>query len=84
MPEKDPSNTALFVEWMRQFTPYFTTVFLSIWGGVVNHLRNSLDKKQQEIKTLENEIIQLHAKITQLENQKGLSRETMDDLLGDL
>ena len=38
MPEKDQNNTALFVEWLRQFTPYFTTVFLSTWGGVVNHV----------------------------------------------
>ena len=39
MPEKDPSNMGLFIEWMRQFTPYFTTVFLSIWGSVVNHIQ---------------------------------------------
>ena len=38
MPEKDPNNTALFVEWMRQFMPYLTTFFLSTWGGVVNHI----------------------------------------------
>lgn len=38
MLEKDPNNTALFVEWMRQFMPYLTTFFLSIWGGVVNHI----------------------------------------------
>ena len=38
MPEKDQNNTALFVEWLRQFMPYITTVFLSIWGGVVNHI----------------------------------------------
>ena len=38
MPEKDPNNTALFVEWLRQFMPYLTTFFLSTWGGVVNHI----------------------------------------------
>ncbi len=38
MPEKDPNNTALFVEWLRQFMPYITTFFLSTWGGVVNHI----------------------------------------------
>ena len=38
MPEKDPNNTAYIVEWFRQFMPYITTVFLSIWGGVVNHI----------------------------------------------
>ncbi len=40
--------------------------------------------QEQRIEKLENEIIQLRKKITQLENQKGLSKETMDDLLGDL
>ena len=38
MPEKDPNNTALFVECLRQFMPYLTTFFLSTWGGVVNHI----------------------------------------------
>lgn len=38
MPEKDPNITAYAVEWLRQFIPYITTVFLSIWGGVVNHV----------------------------------------------
>ena len=38
MPEKDPNNIAYIVEWFRQFIPYITTVFLSIWGGVVNHI----------------------------------------------
>ena len=38
MPEKDTNNTALFVEWLRQFMPYLTTFFLSTWGGVVNHI----------------------------------------------
>ena len=38
MPEKDPNNTSLFVEWLRQFMPYLTTFFLSTWGGVVNHI----------------------------------------------
>ena len=38
MPEKDPNNTALFVEWLRQFMPYLTTFFLSTWGGVVNYI----------------------------------------------
>ena len=38
MPEKDPNNTELFVEWLRQFMPYLTTFFLSTWGGVVNHI----------------------------------------------
>lgn len=38
MTEKDPNNTALFVEWLRQFMPYLTTFFLSTWGGVVNHI----------------------------------------------
>ena len=47
MPEKDPNNTALFVEWMRQFTPYFTTVFLSIWGGVVNHIQTIRNGKKK-------------------------------------
>lgn len=39
MPEKDTNNTALFVEWLRQFMPYLTTFFLSTWGGVVNHIQ---------------------------------------------
>ena len=53
MPEKDPSNTALFVEWMRQFTPYFTTVFLSIWGGVVNHIQTIRNgRKKFQLKEL--------------------------------
>lgn len=38
MPEKDPNNSALFVEWLRQFMPYISTIFLSIWGGLVNHI----------------------------------------------
>lgn len=38
MPEKDPNNSALFVEWMRQIMPYLSTIFLSTWGGVVNHI----------------------------------------------
>ena len=38
MPEKDPNNTAYIAEWFRQFIPYIITVFLSIWGGVVNHI----------------------------------------------
>ena len=49
MPEKDPNNTALFVEWLRQFMPYLSTFFLSTWGGVVNHittLRNGRKKFQ--------------------------------------
>ena len=47
MPEKDPNNTAYFVEWLRQFMPYLTTFFLSTWGGVVNYittLRSSCKK----------------------------------------
>ena len=49
MPEKDSNNTALFVEWLRQFMPYLSTFFLSTWGGVVNHittLRNGRKKFQ--------------------------------------
>lgn len=49
MPEKDPNNTAYFVEWMRQLMPYLSTFFLSTWGGVVNHitkLRNGRKKFQ--------------------------------------
>lgn len=45
MPEKDPNNTALFVEWLRQFMPYLTTFFLSTWGGVVNHITTIRSKK---------------------------------------
>ena len=47
MPEKDPNNTALIVEWFRQFTPYFTTVVLSIWGGVVNHIQTIRNGKKK-------------------------------------
>ena len=47
MPEKDPSNMGLFIEWMRQFTPYFTTVFLSIWGSVVNHIQTIRNDKEK-------------------------------------
>jgi uncharacterized membrane protein HdeD (DUF308 family) len=39
MPEKDTSAAFQFIEWLRQITPYFTTIFLSIWGGVVNHIQ---------------------------------------------
>ena len=49
MPEKDSNNWALFIEWMRQTMPYFTTIFLSTWGGTVNHittLRNGRKKFQ--------------------------------------
>ena len=49
MPEKDPNNTAYFVEWMRQIMPYISTFFLSTLGGVVNHitkLRNGKKKFQ--------------------------------------
>ena len=38
MPEKDPNNSALLAEWLRQLMPYMTTIFLSMWGGVVNHI----------------------------------------------
>ena len=38
MPEKDPYNSALFVELMRQVMPYLSTIFLSTWGGLVNHI----------------------------------------------
>ena len=38
MPEKDPNNTAYIVECLRQFMPYIMTVFLSIWGSIVNHI----------------------------------------------
>ena len=49
MPEKDQNNSALFVELMRQIMPYLSTIFLSMWGGVVNHittLRNGRKKFQ--------------------------------------
>ena len=36
--QKYLNNSALFVEWLRQFMPYISTIFLSIWGGVVNHI----------------------------------------------
>ena len=38
MLEKDPNNSALFVELMRQVMPYLSTIFLSTWGGLVNHI----------------------------------------------
>ena len=47
MPEKDPNNAAHFLEWLRQFTPYFTTIFLSIWGGVVNHIQTIRNGKKK-------------------------------------
>ena len=49
MPEKDQNNSALFVELMRQIMPYLSTIFLSMWGGVANHvttLRNGRKKFQ--------------------------------------
>ena len=39
--------------------------------------------QEQRIENLEKEVIQ-PAKIKQLEEEKGSSKETMDDLLGDL
>lgn len=39
MPEKDPQNTAYIVEWFRQILPYLSTLVLSCWGGVVNHIQ---------------------------------------------
>ena len=39
MPEKDPNNTALFVELLRQFMPYLSTFFLSTWGGIVSYIQ---------------------------------------------
>lgn len=47
MPEKDPNNTSLFVELLRQFMPYLTTFFLSTWGGVVNHITKIRSKKNK-------------------------------------
>ena len=38
MLEKDPNNSALFVELMRQIMPYLSTIFLSTWGGLVSHI----------------------------------------------
>ena len=49
MPEKDPNNSALLAEWLRQIMPYLSTFFLSTWGGVVSHitkLRNCRKKFQ--------------------------------------
>jgi hypothetical protein len=39
MHDKDTTNAAQLIEWLQQFAPYFTTIFLSIWGGVVNHIQ---------------------------------------------
>lgn len=39
MPEKDPQNTAYIVEWFRQIMPYLSTLFLSCWGGLVQHIQ---------------------------------------------
>lgn len=38
MSEKDPHFTALLAESIREAVPYLTTFFLSVWGGVVNHI----------------------------------------------
>ena len=46
MPEKDPNNLALFVEWIRQVMPYLSTIFLSTWGGVVNHITKLRNGKE--------------------------------------
>lgn len=39
MPEKDPTNTALVIEWLRSILPYLSTLFLSCWGGVVSYIQ---------------------------------------------
>ena len=49
MPEKDPNNMNNLIGWFREFMPYFSTFFLSTWGGIVNHitkLRSSRKKFQ--------------------------------------
>jgi len=39
MPEKDPNNLTGLVETFRQILPYFSTLFLSCWGGVVSYIQ---------------------------------------------
>lgn len=39
MPEKDPNNTALIVEFFKQLLPYLSTLFLSCWGGIVSYIQ---------------------------------------------
>ena len=58
MPEKDPNNTALFVEWLRQFMPYLSTFFLSTWGGVVNHITTLRSgRKKFQLKELISDLV---------------------------
>jgi len=39
MPDKDPNNTAIFADWVRNMLPYLSTLFLSCWGGVVSYIQ---------------------------------------------
>lgn len=39
MPEKDPQNTAYFMEWFRSSLPYISTFLLSCWGGIVSYIQ---------------------------------------------
>ena len=63
MPEKDPNNTALFVEWLRQFMPYLTTFFLSTWSGVVNHITTLRSgRKKFQLKELIFDLVVRHCR----------------------
>lgn len=37
MPEKDIANA--IYEWSKNSLPFFTTMFLSCWGGLVNYIQ---------------------------------------------
>ena len=39
MPEKDPNNQAMILEWLRSVLPYLSTLFLSCWGGIVSYVQ---------------------------------------------
>jgi len=47
MPDKYPNNTAYIVEWFRQVLPYLSTIGLSCWGGVVQHVQRLRNGKKK-------------------------------------
>lgn len=52
MLDKDPNEPSLLLEWLKQIMPYAITVFLSMWGGIVNHI-TLLRKTKSEFKLRE-------------------------------
>lgn len=47
MSDKDPTQTAFLIEWIQQVSPYVSTLFLSAWGGIVNHVHGLKNSKRK-------------------------------------